>query len=200
MVFLLGGGLITYYLLYAGREAEGPGELQAELPESAWAPVASAFRFDSERTKLVRDMSTDLFASHPDVQWWVFSYPGTVDAAYDHLFIPADAVATPPHEVSIADILDLHLLLWEDEIAEVRGSAWLNEAHSQSLAWQDRHQRLGSVSYTREQDVNAADDNVDPYVTWSLVVASPMVDLGELNLVEGTFLVGGKMEVQTVTI
>jgi hypothetical protein len=193
-VILVGGGFLVRNLFFTS-EGVGTKTLTDELPEAAWSVIASDFSFEPEQTQLVRNMSTDLFASFPDnfeMQWWVFSYPGSVDAAYDTLFIPPGADAISPYQVPIEDILNIHLLLWEPEIEEVRGSAWLDEARATALAWKDKHQRLGEVNFTEETypgAVDSGEENEDPFVTWSFIVASPIVDLDGLSLIEGTFLI-----------
>lgn len=198
-VMLLGGGFVAYNELFRDRSQAGTAALKKELPEEVWAAVSSNFTFEPEITQLMYDMSENLSEHDFDMQWWVFSFPGSVDEAYGTLLAPPDSNIISPHIVPIVGVLNLHIILWELEIEELRGSAWLDEACARATTWEDEYQSVGEIRFTTEALAGAEEsvpDNEDPYVTWALVVISPLIDLSELNLIEGTYLVVSRFQIK----
>ena len=171
-----------------------PQTLAVELPEDIWQSVAADFTFEPELTHLMATMNADIRAEFPDnfnMDYYVFSYSGSVDEAYGKLFIPSDAISIPPEGRDVSDVVNLFIQMWEPFLSVLRGPVWFDKAESQVQAWQGKEQRIARMNFLSEAYEGAADDpqeDQDPFYNWDFIIASPIIDLEALNLIEGTYL------------
>ena len=179
---------------------ETPQTLIEELPEKLWLSIHSNFDFEPEVSQIMGRMSTDILALLPDhfnMRWFVFSHPGSVDEAFDDLFIAPGVETNPPYETPVDDILRLFLYIWEPEIKAARGAEWIAKAENKVLEWQGLVQTQADLNFLEEAyegAVEAGIENEDPFITWTMTVTSPIVDLDELELIEGTYLIVSRFQ------
>lgn len=177
---------------------ESPQMLMEELPEEVWLSIQSNFEFEPEVTQIMGRMSTDILSLLPhddyEMTWFAFSHPDSVDTAYGDLFMPPEADSIPPYDTPVDYILRLFLYSWEPEIKTVRGIDWIGEAEEKADEWKGLLQRQADFRFVEgsyEEAPVIVDDieNEEPYKIWTITVTSPIIDLDELVLIEGTFLV-----------
>lgn len=176
-------------------KSEPSEKLSTALAGNIWESILENFTFEPELTERVSNMSLDITAQFPDhynIQWHVFTFSGIVDEAYNILYIPSDAYTDSPFDNPIDDVLRLFLYLWEPEIEAARGTSWMAEADSRIQEWGGLEQRMAEMSFLRDAydgDMDTTKDNHDPFITWHFSIVSPIIDLDELTLIEGTYLI-----------
>lgn len=185
-------------------DADPVARLASELPADLWAAISSDFTFDEEVTARLQEMNADLLGAYPDefdIQWWAFSYAGSVREAYESLPIPAESAPVEPFEASVGALVADHLEFWEAELAGLRDAAWHADAEGKVAEWSGVTQTvaefgLATGSHLEADEVGwsavfeAADGDPDLVLaTWVFSVVSPIVDLERLETVGGTFLI-----------
>ncbi len=134
-----------------------------------------------------------------EVRSWVYSYNGGVDQGRHLLHPPPDALVTPPLNVPLVAILSYHLSMHGDIIERARGLEYLDRAKTIAYSWQNLNQRVSEMSYMREAHPGSEDSatvDEDPYITWKYSIVSPLLDLRELALIEGTYLIVSRIRIR----